>query len=294
MDVTDAKRLARDFFGAFDRRAFAEIEQLLAPGAVSHLPGAPQPLDFAAHQQYAAPFVAAFPDSFHVIEDQLADSDNVVTRMTFRGRHTGEFMGIPPTDREIAIEALSWFRLADGRIGEEWTQMDRIGLMVQLGVVPAPPPGKPLSEGVPDAPEQLNKLSDLAGVVARWIARVDQGGVPDVGQYVAHDYRDHNPPPFPGLGEGIVGVRQSFPYALNAFSDFHHEIDAQLTEGDRVASRVTGYGTHVGDFLGVPGTGKEVSMSGISIHRVVDGKLVEHWAQVDAFSLLQQMGAIPS
>jgi len=294
MDVNDAKRVACDFFGAFDRRAFGEFDQILAPGALSHMPGAPQPLDSAGHQQYAAPFVAAFPDSYHVIEDQLSDGDQVVTRTTFRGHHTGELMGIPATGREIALEAISWFRLVDGRIAEEWTHMDRIGLMVQLGAVPVPPPGKPLTEGVPDTKENLGALPDLAAVVGRWLARVDHGGVPDVAQYVAHDYRDHNPPPFPGLGEGIVGVRQSFPYALNAFSDFHHEIDAQLVEGDKVASRVTGFGTHTGDFIGVPGTGKSVSMSGISIHRVVDGKLVEHWAQVDALSLLQQMGAIPS
>ena len=82
--------------------------------------------------------------------------------------------------------------------------------------------------------------------------------------------------------------------ALAAFGEFHHEIAASISEDDKVASRVTGFGKHTGIFVGIPATGKQVSMSGISIHRVKDGKLAEHWAQMDALSLLQQMGAIPS
>jgi len=82
--------------------------------------------------------------------------------------------------------------------------------------------------------------------------------------------------------------------ALTAFGTFHHEIAASIAEGDKVASRVTGFGTHTGDFVGVPATHKDVSMTGISIHRVKDGKLIEHWAQIDALSLLQQLGVIPA
>jgi len=52
-------------------------------------------------------------------------------------------------------------------------------------------------------------------------------------------------------------------------------------------------GDHTGDFLGIPATGRQVTMSGITIHRVTNGKLSEHWAQIDALSLLQQLGAVP-
>jgi predicted ester cyclase len=54
-----------------------------------------------------------------------------------------------------------------------------------------------------------------------------------------------------------------------------------------------GYGKHTGDFLGIPPTGKDVRMEGIAIHRIAEHKLVEHWAQIDAVSLLVQLGAIP-
>lgn len=59
-------------------------------------------------------------------------------------------------------------------------------------------------------------------------------------------------------------------------------------------SRITGTGVHTGEFLGIPPTGRRVSMSGIAIHRVQDGRIVEHWAQIDALGLLQQLGAVPA
>lgn len=67
-----------------------------------------------------------------------------------------------------------------------------------------------------------------------------------------------------------------------------------LAEGDRVVPRISASGLHTGELLGIPPTGKRVTMNGIAIHRVQDGKLVEHWAQIDALGLLQQLGAIPA
>lgn len=293
MSLEQNKAIGRRFFEEFDRRNFDGIRSLLAPGEVAYLPGAPQPLDWAAHRRYAEAFVQAFPDSHHVVEDQVADANNVVTRITFHGRHTGPLQGIAPTGRTIAMAGVSWFRIEGGSIAEEWTQFDRLGLMAQLGVAPAPPPVAPPREGTPDRREQLAPLADARAVVGRWFERIDRGGVPDVDEYVVEGYKDHNPPPIPGLSPGATGVRQVFAFALRAFATFRHTIDASIAEGSKVASRVTGYGTHTGDFLGIPGTGRQVRMSGISIHRIVGGRLAEHWAQIDALSLLQQMGAVP-
>jgi steroid delta-isomerase-like uncharacterized protein len=121
--ISENKAIARKFFEEFDRRDFTAIQSLLAPDEVSHLPGAPQLLDWPAHQQYATAFVSAFPDSHHVVEDQLADHDHVVTRLTFGGTHTGDLMGVPATGRSIAIGAIAWLRTSNGRIAEEWTQL---------------------------------------------------------------------------------------------------------------------------------------------------------------------------
>ena len=81
---------------------------------------------------------------------------------------------------------------------------------------------------------------------------------------------------------------------LNAFSDFRHTIEDQVAEGDKVVTSIRGYGTHTGEFLGIAPTGKEVSMRGIAIHRIANGKLAEHWGRVDNVGLLIQLGAIPA
>ena len=111
---------------------------------------------------------------------------------------------------------------------------------------------------------------------------------------LAADYVDHNPPPFQGPTTGLPGAHDAWKYATNAFTDWSHDVVAQYADGDFVITRVVGRAKHTGDFLGVPATGRDVTMEGIAIHRVVDGKLVEHWGQVDAIGLMTQMGAIPA
>src|SRR6185295_19460673 len=78
------------------------------------------------------------------------------------------------------------------------------------------------------------------------------------------------------------------------FSEFKHVVEDQISEGDKIATRITGSGKHVGQFLNIPPSNKMVTMSGIAIHRLDGGKLVEHWGQVDAVGLLAQMGAFPA
>ena len=113
--------------------------------------------------------------------------------------------------------------------------------------------------------------------VRRWMAEIDKADPAIVAQYIADDYVDHNPTPYPGLPEGRDGVRRAFEVALATWSDFRHEIHRQVGEGDLVVTHRTGYGRHTGEIFGIPATGTEVRMSGISIHRVASGKLAEHW-----------------
>ena len=130
-------------------------------------------------------------------------------------------------------------------------------------------------------------------LVRQWLEGVDTGEIAVINKFLAEEFDDHNPPPVPGLPPGIEGVRQAFAYALTAFTDFRHEIKDQYAEGDTVITRLVGYGKHTGEFLGCPPTGNDVKMEGIAIHRVADGKIVEHWSQIDGVGLLIQLGAIP-
>jgi predicted ester cyclase len=81
---------------------------------------------------------AAF-SGFHVtVEDQVAEGDQVVTRKTFRGKHTGDFFGIPATGKNVSFEVIDILRFKDGKATDHWNVVDQLGLMQQLGVIPQP------------------------------------------------------------------------------------------------------------------------------------------------------------
>lgn len=88
-------------------------------------------------QQFAAMLRTALPDWHEVIEDQVVEGDKEVHRYVIRGTHKGEFMGIPATGKEVVVTGITLARIVDGNVAEEWTQTDMLGLMQQLGVVPA-------------------------------------------------------------------------------------------------------------------------------------------------------------
>jgi predicted ester cyclase len=92
---------------------------------------------------------------------------------------------------------------------------------------------------------------------------------------------------------GLYESRQHLPALRAAFPDLHNHIEQEVVAGDMITT-VTG--THQNEFLGIPATGKKVSFMVIGLDRIVDGKIVEHWALPDFFGLLQQMGStvVPS
>jgi steroid delta-isomerase-like uncharacterized protein len=119
-----------------------------------------------------------------------------------------------------------------------------------------------------------------------------EGNVGVIDELVAPDYIGHDPSQ-PEL-HGPDGVKGFVTTYLSAFPDGRITIDEQLAEGELVASRWTGRGTHQGDLMGIPPTGKQVTVSGITISRVKNGKVVEEWSNWDTLGLLQQLGAVPA
>jgi steroid delta-isomerase-like uncharacterized protein len=129
-------------------------------------------------------------------------------------------------------------------------------------------------------------------LVRRWLAEMDKRNLHIVDELVAVDYIDHNPP-IPDLAPGREGVKQANALLLTAFPDATHTIEDQIAEGDKVVTRMTVRGTFVGEYLGIPPNGKQITAQGIMIHRIAGGQLVEHWAMVDNLRLFQQLGVIP-
>jgi predicted ester cyclase len=111
----------------------------VAPGYVAHVPAATGPLDLEvldAWRQFTTPFVEAFPDLRLTVEDIFSEGDMVATRVAFRGTHRGEFQGIPPTDKEVAFSSMVSNHVVDGKVEENWVEIDLLRLLGQLGAIP--------------------------------------------------------------------------------------------------------------------------------------------------------------
>lgn len=129
-------------------------------------------------------------------------------------------------------------------------------------------------------------------LVRKFYEEIDSGNIDALDALVADDYIDHNPPPFPGLGSGLDGLKQSFRIFQRATPGYH-KIEDQIAEGDRVVTRLTSYGKHDGDLPGAPRTGNDLKMTSITIHRIANGKLAEKWSEKDVIGFLQQIGVMP-
>ena len=111
-------------------------------------------------------------------------------------------------------------------------------------------------------------------------------------EFIDPNYVDHFTPP--GIPGGLEGARQTFDMFLTAFPDLHFTVEDLIAEGDEVVARATMSGTQHGAFMGIPPTGKQVTITGIDINRFVGGKSVEHWLEMDTLGLLQQLGVVPA
>jgi predicted ester cyclase len=89
-------------------------------------------------RQVMGMFIQAFPDIHENTEDVIAEGDRVAVRGYFTGTHNGEFMNIPATGKQINVAYMATYRLENGKVVENWVQMDMLGMMQQLGVIPQP------------------------------------------------------------------------------------------------------------------------------------------------------------
>jgi steroid delta-isomerase-like uncharacterized protein len=122
---------------------------------------------------------------------------------------------------------------------------------------------------------------------------LNQGNISLIDELVAPDVVEHEELP-PGISADREGVKQMFTMLRSGFPDINATIGDIIAEGDKVVARSTWSGTHQGEFMGIPATGKRVSFGVIDIVRYADGKVVEHWGQMDNLGMLQQLGVVPA
>jgi len=133
---------------------------------------------------------------------------------------------------------------------------------------------------------------DHAATLRRFYDQINAGDVDGFGDLLAEDFVEHEETP--GLAPTKAGVMEFFRMYLAAFPDLRFVPQDVLASGDKVVARVRVTGTHTGDFMGMPATGKSVDVQAIDIVRFGDDGLGhEHWGVFDALSMMQQLGLVP-
>jgi predicted ester cyclase len=118
---------------------FDVIDEYVATGYVGHDPAEAEPIRGPASvRANVDKYIAGFPGGAITVDDQISERDNVATRWTGRGTHSGEIAGIAPTGKEITVTGLTISKLEGGKVVEEWTTWDTLGMLVQLGAIPEP------------------------------------------------------------------------------------------------------------------------------------------------------------
>lgn len=129
-------KIRRIYEEVFNKGNLAVADELMAPNYVFHAPGGQEFKGPEGFKQYATMMRTAFPDLHITVEDMVAEGDKVVHRISTRGTHKGDLMGIAPTGKQITTTGIVISRFAAGKEVEVWASLDMLGMMQQMGVAP--------------------------------------------------------------------------------------------------------------------------------------------------------------
>jgi steroid delta-isomerase-like uncharacterized protein len=136
MSTEENKALVRRGFDTLNERNWTAFYELIASDMVLHEASTTMQ-GLEAYQQFLLENYTAFPDLQFTVEDLIAEGDRVVARYTGQGTHQGEFMGIPPTGKQVTVTNILITRIANGKAVEQWHNFDALGMLQQLGVIPS-------------------------------------------------------------------------------------------------------------------------------------------------------------
>jgi len=259
MSMDENKALARRIVDEmWNTGNLGVIDDVYAPSADGH----------AGVRMMVSAFRKGFPDLHISIEEQIAEGDRVATRYTSCGTHQGEFMGIPPTGEQMTTTAIETHRFENGKLVDLWNCFDPMSMIKRLG---------------PVANQAL---------VRRWYDEfINEHNVEALDDLLSSDFASHFLGEDPGKTRDDLKMIDGSLFA--AIPDLRVTVEDMVADNDRVAVRYSSQGTHLGDALGMPATGKAIRGTGMDHFRVADGKLAERWAELDFTGFLVQIGAVP-
>ena len=133
--IEENKALVHEFFKKANSEEKTPVD-FCAPGFIAHIGSSPV-MDLQAFQQYQTTFFASFSNTSMTIEDMVAEGDRVAFRGTVRTTHTAEFMGVPASGKQIAVQVFGIAQIEEGKIAEWWNSPDRLSWMQQIGAIPS-------------------------------------------------------------------------------------------------------------------------------------------------------------
>lgn len=301
------------------------MDQFYADDVIVHSPGHPAPLHGRDELKGIFTMVhSAFPDSHFDLQDIIAEDDRVVVRWIISGTHRGEYLGFPPGGKRASWQEVVILRFAGGKAQELWLMPDVMGSLQKLGLVPSgpppkllmkllgfverlrkrspqppPPPPAPVADTVWTPPAGAQP-STAAASTEEYKAFIYEGieemwqrkNLAAMGRYFATDVVAHSPI-HPRPLRGHQETAELFELIQTAFPDCTVEINDMIGEGDKVAVRWTIRGTHTGEYVGFPPTGRRVAWREVVIYRFADGKAQELWLMPNVAGVMQQIGAVP-
>jgi steroid delta-isomerase-like uncharacterized protein len=217
----------------------------------------------------------------HQLHHVIVEADRVAVHWTLSGVHSDEFLGLAPTSKRVEFDGVDIYAMRDGRMAAHWNVVDMWAFYRQVG------------EPTQDQ-RRKDRMSETENkqVLRRYYEEILMRGRLDVLETIARvDFVEHNP--FPGHGQGLEGLRQRANTLFTALKQ-KFTLELLIAERDTVAVLWTTRGTHVGDFNGIPPTGKSYTIQGIDIFQFRDGRMAEHWDVVDIYGFLSQIGALPA
>jgi steroid delta-isomerase-like uncharacterized protein len=282
--LEEAKRLAEQYIAGMNQGDIDMTMDVFADSFVDHqvVPGGASLGNTKADVRQAHEMLKmAFPDVRFALEDLLVEGNSVVMRVSGEGTQQGPFFGIPATGKHIQWTGVRLLRYEDGKFAEGTSELDQVGILQQMGIIPAAP---------------MNNHYDPEGnkvVVRRLIDDLNAGDSGAYDEAMAPEVIIHMESDSAPL-KGTRWLKMDDAALYGAFHDLTRQIESITASGDRLATRLRFSGTHSGPYMGVPGTGNAYAWSGVIIDRFEDGKIVERWMNIDRFTLLAQVGIIPS
>jgi len=292
----EAIAAAEAYFAAFNAGDADALGAVLADDYVHHGALVAQQ-DRELHMERLLANRAAFPDGYYDVQDVFAEGDLVVARHVFTGTLQQPYAGVEPQGQPVAVRAVHIHRVVCGKIVETWNNGDGLGVLRQIGALPAGPAARtPQHASTPAASPAAacppGSAEENATIARRWTEEaLDAHALDVLDEFVAADIVHHA-----GLYNDEIGrdaLKSDLAALLAAFPDIRFSADVVVATEDRAAVRWTGRGTNDGEFQGQPPTGVGVEFTGTNVYRIACGEIVEGWSEPDSLGLLQQLGLLP-